>query len=177
MQIKSGELNLNEHLTNTQLLKTKKKKKTSVIPVELKSNEIKKEDKKEESPLASLNKQKVELKDLNEKLEELKKKNEKKSIDPADKNKDGKVSEEEKAQSKKKNIEPADKNRDGKLSQKEKKEFEKKTKEAVENILKELKKDENNKIEIKDFKNISKMINNEFLDSKDANKINSFLKN
>ena len=103
-------------------------------------------------------------------------------IDIKDKNRDGKVSvkEKEEALKKDKPLDVDDKNRDGKVSQKEKEDAkeakQKKTLGMVKEIIGELKKDDDFKeIHPSQFKGISKMINNELIDSKDAQRLNKFL--
>ena len=107
------------------------------------------------------------------------KKEKKDKVDIADKNKDGKVSFEEKLEHKKKTkkFDLADKNKDGKISLEEKKEHDKKTMKLVKELVDDVKKDPKEKIELKDFKNITKMINTDIINTKESLTLNRFLDN
>lgn len=100
------------------------------------------------------------------------------AIDKLKKQRDDDKKTENKKDDDKKEIDVKDKNRDGKVSEEEKTDAKKKTLSLVKDLVGELKKDDNIKdLKSNDIKNVSKLLNNEILDKKEASKVNKFLDN
>lgn len=123
--------------------------------------------------LDNLNKQKVTTENLKEAVDKLKDNKDKDEV----KN-DGKKDDKEKIDKKsKKVIDKMDLNKDGKKSSQETKvDKEKMTLNLVKDLISELKKDKD-EVHPQKFKNIVKMINDDLLGGKNAEKINKFLDN
>lgn len=145
--------------------------------------------------LEELNKQKVTMSSLENTVSELKQESDSKPqkgeiVETNNEQKKSKKNEEEtkgqivNASKKNKIFDPRDKNRDGKVSEQEKLEYkmknenlEQKTERLVGDLISELKKDEDFKeINQNQFKGITKMINEEVINTKESSKLNEFLK-